>query len=585
MSKPTSRWTVFGSSLAATVSIAGMLVLASNASAQSVRMKWAPWDSLLDHSESTAAGSDADTAAAPGLAPAQPSITRVIAPPVNAARVSCKNDPGDADRIQNAIASNSAVALSGTCMLGAKTLTLGSHFFLGGSATLNYAGSGFAVTSEGSNNTISGLTFNGGGVELSLNDRTNWTGQYGWIIQTNTFENITNGTSAIHVSNIIGKGAESLISYNTFTNIWPGGYPSFPTGYSAGNCGGDCLLGNGSGGSGIWIEMGMDRVSINNNHFDALGGNAIKGFWDGFVGHIHPYEGHQVEISHNVMTRIHRIGIEVQVAGRGACPGGCNYSLIPTDGTVIKDNLYYNPAFAADPFGFSLMVGGTNVQIINNSAVDEAATCYWPLGIALENTMNGGLLQGNVMSSTYQSCAGGYNKRHGWAGIIVSGYTSAGYTDNFYNNFACGDGVISSALVTDDPLNSATMNERADFGSTTCPKAMAASNISIQFASGNNRIFAGEATGTFNIALTSTLSIQFVQFFLDNSRNPAATQEVQDFNPHFSTNPQWLYHATVDLSGLPDGAHKITVVATDVAGGTQAISREFATRHRESTER
>jgi hypothetical protein len=321
--------------------------------------------------------------------------------------------------------------------------------------------------------------------------------------------------------------------------------------------------------------MGLDHVKISYNNFNTLGGNAIKGFWDGFVGHTDPYEGHHVEISHNVMTKIHRIGIEIQTVGRNACPGGCNYSLMPNDGTVIKDNFYHSPAFVGDPFGFSLMVGGTNVQIINNTAADEDATCYLPLGIGLENTMNGGLLQGNVTSAVYQTCTGKYNKSHGWAGTIVSGYTSAGYTDNFYNNFSCGDGVRKSTLISNDPQNNATMNERADYGSTTCPEEVATTHISMLFRSSNNPVFAGVSTGTFHVALTSTLSIQFVQFFVDGSRNPVGTQEVQDVNPNFSINPQWLYHATINLSDLSDGTHKITAVATDVAGETQAVSQSF----------
>jgi hypothetical protein len=512
---------------------------------------------------------------APSQTPMQALSIPVIAPPSNATRVSCNGEPGDAVLIQNAIESHSVIAVSGTCNLGAKTLTFGSDFFLGGSATLNYTGSGFAVASSGNNNVVSGLTFNGGGLNLSLNDRTNWTGQYGWTIQGNTFENITNGTSAIYVSNIIGKGAESSISYNTFTNIWPGGYPNFPAGYSASNCVQDCLLGNGTGGSGVWIEMGLDNIKINYNNFDTLGGNAIKGFWDGFVGHKNPYEAHHVEISHNVMTKIHRIGIEVQTVGRDLCPGGCNFSLMPNDGTVIKDNFYHNPAFTGDPFGFSLMVGGTNVQITNNTAVDEDPICYLPLGIGLENTMNGGLLQGNVTSAVYQSCTAKYNGSHGWAGTLVSGYTSTGYTDSFYNNFACGDGVKKSTLLSNDPQNSATMNERADYGSTACPEAVASTHISILFTSSDHQSFTGAGTGTFNVALTSTLSIQFVQFVVDDSRSPVVTQEVQDFNPNFSINPQWLYHATVDLSGLKNGIHRITAVATDVAGGTQTTSQSF----------
>lgn len=397
------------------------------------------------------------------------------------------------------------------------------------------------------------------------------------MIQGNTFRDITNGTSAVYVSNILGKGAPSSISYNNFIHIWPGGYPHFPAGYSASTCGQDCLLGNGTGGSGVWVQMGLDNVKINYNSFDTLSGNAIKGFWDGFLGRIHPYQGHNVEISHNVMTRIHRIGIEIQGVGNAACPGGCNYSLMTTDGTIINDNFYHLPAFTGDPFGFSLMVGGTDVRILNNTAVAEDPTCYWPLGIALENSMDGGVIQGNVMRAAYQNCSADFNKSHGWAGALVSGYTTAGSRDDFFNNIACGDSINGSMLIGNDPDNHATMNERADYGAHWCPADMASSKITMAFTLADHRSLARAGSATFNIRLISTLSIQSVQFFLDKLSIPVVTQEVQDFNPAFSEDPQWLYHATVDLSSLKQGAHTITARAVDVAGGEATVSQSFET--------
>ena len=149
------------------------------------------------------------------------------ATPIHAAHVTCNNNSGDAALIQNAINSGTAVILTGSCNLESTTLTIGSNFFLGGSATLTHAGSGFALASSGNYNTVKGLTFNGGGVNLSLKDQTNWTGQYGWTIEDNTFANITNGTSAVYISNVIGKGAASSISHNRFYKIWPGGIQTF----------------------------------------------------------------------------------------------------------------------------------------------------------------------------------------------------------------------------------------------------------------------------------------------------------------------------------------------------------------------
>lgn len=503
------------------------------------------------------------------------SLHSEVAPPANTVHIQCYNNLGDASLIQDAVRNHAAVKVTGICNLGTATISVDSGVYLGGSAILRYSGSGYALTSSGDNNTVTGLTFEGGGINLNKKDEANGTGQSGWTIQGNTFRDITNGTSAVYVSYILGKGAPSSISYNSFVHIWPGGYPTFPAGYSASNCGQDCLLGNGSGGSGVWVEMGLDNVVIDYNSFDTLAGNAIKGFWDGFMGKIHPYHGHNVEISHNVMTRIHRIGIEVQTVGKGVCQGGCNYSLIPNDGVVINDNFFHLPAFTADPFGFSLMVGGTHVQILNNTAVDEDPVCYWPLGIGLENTMNGGLIQGNVVRAVYQNCSAEFNRSHGWAGILVSGYTTEGYRDDFFNNVACGDGRTGPTLVSDDPDNHATMNERADYGAAECPTDVASSKITMAFTSLDRRSFSTTGSARFEIALTSTLSIQNVRFFVDRSRTPVAIQEVQDFNPEFSKDPQWLYHATINLSSLKPGPHTVTAVATDVAGGEASLAQSF----------
>lgn len=511
------------------------------------------------------------------------SAAKPLDAPVNSARIMCQNGPGDAALIQDAMNSRPGVVLKGTCNLGTTTLTFGSHFFLGGDATLNYSGTGFVVTSSGNYNTIRGLTFNGGGVNLSLNDRTNWTGQYGWTIEGNRFQNITNGTTAVYVANIIGKGptedasSASSISHNRFYNIWLGGYPNFPAGYTADTCGTDCFLGNGAegavGSSGVWVQNGLDNVRINYNYFDSIGGNALKGFWDGFMGRKAPYTGHNIEMSHNVMVRVHRIGIEVQQAGQGNCPGGCDYSNNSADGVVFKDNFFHDPAFASDTFAYSFMVSGTNVQILNNTAVDENPDNYWPQGIAFENAMWGGLLQGNVMTSVYLRNVGNYNQFHAWSGKISSCCTNAGITNDYFNNFACGDGVTST-LVSLEPYNRATMNEKADYGAQTCPDNIASSNIALSFTS-SRQPPPGAAFRTFQVGVRSTLSVEHVEFFLDKSSAPIETQEIQDFNPDFSKDPIWLYHVTIPSSRLRRGTHKITVVATDITGTKQTVAQKF----------
>lgn len=516
-------------------------------------------------------------------------VQRTGATSLHPAYLTCRNNSEDAALIQEAINSHAEVVLTGNCNLGSTTLTVGSNFTLEGTATLHYApgtqGTGFAVQSDGNYDTIRGLTFDGGGVNLSLSDWTNWTGQYGWTIENNTFKNVTSnltlgGMQAIKISNILGKGpasAANSISYNRFYNIWAEGYPNFPPVWNnpavdstVWTCGPDCMQYS----TGIWFENGIDNTKIDYNYFEDIGGDAIKGFWDGFLGNNYAFVAHNVEIAHNTMVGVHRIGIEVQANGKGNdCPGGCNDNQLTSDGTVIKDNFFHAPAFASDPFAYSLMVGGSNVLVLNNTGVDEDPNNYWPLGIGLENSMDGGVMQGNVISSVYVKNAGNYNWNHGWAGAIVSGYTFASVTDNFFNNVGCGDG-LGSTLVWNDPDNYGTMNEQADYSSHTCASNPASSNITLSFSSDGNQTSTSAGPLTFQVGVESALSIEQVQFFLDNSSTPITTQEVQDFNPDFAANPLWLYHVALP-AGTPYGQHTITAVAIDVAGTKKSAAQQF----------
>ncbi len=465
-------------------------------------------------------------------------------PPSGAVPITCTGSVTDATTIQTAMNSKPGVILSGACNLATTTLTFGSKFFLGGTATLNYTGTGWAVASSGNYNTVTGLTFNGGGLNLSLNDTTNYTGQYGWTIEGNTFQNISNGNqAAVYVTNIIGKGPSETapdttsISYNTFYNIWgPRAYPDLNTdawGGSAG-CSTDCMVGS----SGIFINFGWDNVKVDYNNFDTIGGNAIKGGNDHLLGYTDPYMGQNIDVSHNVMARVHRIGIEVQGSMSGACPGGCNYNAHYMDGVTANANYFHAPALAMDTFAFSLMFGATNVQILNNSAVDEVPTHVWPLGIGVENAFSGGLLQGNVISSVYVVNAGSYNGGHSWAGgPIDTGYTTAGYTNMFYNNYGCGDGYAPPSLIGYDPDANATVDEKAEYVASSCPANIATSNIVPAFT-GSTDPTPTATSWTFQLGVTSMLSIAQVQFFLDGSTTPLATQEIQDLNPDFSTTAQ-----------------------------------------------
>ncbi len=501
-----------------------------------------------------------------GAAPADDGGGAASPPPIpaNAAHVSCSNSAGDAAMVQAAIDASAAVVLSGTCNLGTTSIALPANEFVAGPATLVYSGSGYAMQGSGSGDTLSQLTFNGGGVEL-----TSGTDQAGWTIVFNTFQNITSGSDGVHVDSILGKGAASSVSNNAFKNIWSGGYPSIPAGQTYSTCGNECIY-----GTGFFWHMGLDNTTVDSNTFDQIGYNAIKGFWDGFQGKTDPFTGHNVVISNNTITNTHRIGIEFQNVGQGNCPGGCDYPHVATDGTVIKGNFFSKPAFTNNVFAFSLMTGSTNSVMINNTGNNDVATCYVRAGIGLENAPWGGIVQGNVIASIGQSCSS-----VGWADAIACGYTEATATNEYQNNIVCGPGAAAQGSIQNgqDPGNSATMVETADLWTDTCPGLadISTGKIVLTFLSPDNQNLSSGGAGTWSAGVVSTLSVRDVRFFLDGATTAAIVQEVQDVSQTFEADRQWLYHATIDTTSLASGSHTITARATDVSGVVQSAMQTF----------
>jgi hypothetical protein len=507
------------------------------------------------------AGSDAGPPACPASA-------------LNVKTLGAKGDgtSDDTTAIQKAIttagAAKAVLFPSGTYKLSA-TLNLpdGANLCGEGSPLLRIpASAGYLMQSPASNVTVSGLVLDGGGIEL-----TSGQAQSGWQIIYNTFQNITNGNDGVHVDNILGKGAASSISHNTFVNIWgvAGGYPNLPAGKTYASCDTECIY-----GGGIFWHMGLDNTVIDDNTLDKIGYDAIKGFWDGFLGKTGSYEGHNVVISNNVMTHCHRMGIEVQSAGQGNCPGGCDYSLIPTDGTIVKNNFFSQPAFTWNVFAYSLMIGSTNSFIINNVGNNDVATCYVRAGIALENAPNGGVVQGNVLGSIPQSCSSG-----GWADFVSCGYTQAGRTNYYQNNVVCGPGAAAQGSVKNgqDPGNSATMIETGDMWTDSCPGGPSISTSSIRgvFTSPDQQRFTSGGSGTWKVAVASSLSLKSVQFFIDSGQTPVVTQEIQDVSTSFAADGKWLYHATIDTTPMSSGTHTITALATDVSKATLTLPQTF----------
>jgi hypothetical protein len=473
------------------------------------------------------------------------------------ATVNCTGS-GDAGTIQSALNSNSAVVINGTCAIGGTTISFGSNESITGSATINYTGSGYAMASAGDNNTVSGLTLNGGGIDLDLNS--GQTGQYGWTITNNTFRNITSGNNGVYVTNIIGKGAASTISNNHFTNIWQGGYPA-----NISDSDQDAI-----NGSGVWIENGFDNVSLNGNVCDEIGFDCLKGFDDGDYGNTNPYVSHNVTMNNNVITRDHRIGIEFQEVGKGNCPGGCAYNDLNMIGLVVEGNYWHDPATPiGNEFAYSLMFGTTDGGVYaNNTGMNEDTSCSVRLGIGLENAIDGGVIQGNVIGSTADSC-----NPSGWAAYEASGYTKSGYTNTFQNNIYCG--ANSSAAHNHDPGDSATNVYQGEALMNTCPgtSAQSVSSIKPSFTSANNQSVPAGSSATWNLGVISNLSVRNVTFYVDGVS--VATQILSDYNSNFASTLTWLYHATLKGSSYSNGTHTITATATDVSGASQSVSQTF----------
>jgi hypothetical protein len=472
--------------------------------------------------------------------------------------VHCKNAYEDARTLQKALRAGGTVTVDGTCNLGDTTLTFDSNVVINGHATLTYTGPGYMFASSGNNNSISGLTMNGGGVHLTLNDRSTWTGQYGWSITHNTFQNIVNGTSGIFIDNILGKGAHSSLSNNVFHNIWPDGYPAKSK--------------RDASSHGIYWDNGIDNTLIDGNYFDRTFGNAVKGFLDGFAGHIFSYLAHNIVISNNDLSLVQRIGIEVQGIGKGNCPGGCDRTGLQNDGAIVKGNYmhdFYTPI--GNQFAFSLMFGSTNAQYINNSAVNsKPGPCGFRLAIALETVMNGGIVQGNTMASVPLAppCQKDGGGSVGWQSIEASGYTYAGYTNYWSNNIYCQP---NDNWHNTDGFDKARYVYEAEYMSTSCPSGYTSEKSGLRLES----LSSPEKAGRWDIAVTSNLAIRNVTFCLDTCSQPFVTQEIQDPNPDFAKTPRWLYHAPVKLSALSPGRHTVTATATDVAGSSQSVTTSF----------
>jgi hypothetical protein len=285
------------------------------------------------------------------------------------------------------------------------------------------------------------------------------------------------------------------------------------------------------------------------------------------------FTSHNIVVSNNIMTNVHRIGIEVQGIGHGGCVGGCDYNDIPSDGTVMSGNFWHAPAFEYNTFAYSALWGGTNAKYINNTGVVESGLpCYLGPGIGIEDGMLGGLTAGNVIGTATLSCTS-VSGNHSWASFITDSYGKN--TDTYTNNVLCGEDE-PSAIATNS--TAATVVDNHNFKAVSCPSAanIATSAIAITATSADHQSLTGGGMATWSVAVVTALSLRNVAFFVDGAASSVVPpQQLADDSPTFASDHAWPYHATFDTTSLGKGAHTITAIATDVSGATQSVSQSF----------
>ncbi len=441
---------------------------------------------------------------------------------------------------------------------------------------------GFILGATG-NVKIDGLTFDGTGGLLMITTSSNH--QVSGITFTNNkVMNLTSMTPQGAGLLEWGILTNSNISNNVFQNFWPGGYAAnannqavlFP---NNGPNGTPCYNSpDGSlcdvGISGMSIVGGLATTSITHNKFAQIANDAMNvNFRPDQLTTASHIDAKGVVIASNEFVQIHRMGIEM--GGFGDCNGACDFSLAPLNAPVIKNNYFHNPTMPFwHTFGYSLVFNGSvNATIINNTSTnDNTSNCYGnAAGDGFEHAANSLIFQGNVVTSAWDACG----SQHGWAGYVILGGIDTLIPQGnatYQNNVTCGQGASNgfSAETTSVP-----MVVQNNFQAESCPfgNSTASTGMTTTFTTPKNQTVS--ASGTWQVAVVSTLSIVNVQFFLDANTTPIATQELSSMNTGFASTRQWLYHTTLNTSTLSNGIHNIKAVVTDVSGAQQAVTQSF----------
>jgi hypothetical protein len=318
------------------------------------------------------------------------------------------DDTAAIQKAVNATPSGTLTFPQGTYKL-TKTITLLSTVsYQGQNAKLQGNGGWIMQTAwSGANETISGFTFDNGGLCLSGTVT-------GLTVTGNTFQNLNNSYSGGNWTqgNAIFAGSGGLraskISGNTFKNLLVDNSPE-PNGNID------------DGGNGAMWFYGVDATSIDHNTFDHIG-EGIKMCLD------NTYQSNNIYIGYNTFTNVHRMGMEIQGAmGCGASAPAINGP--DTHSMVIEYNSFTNPL---DPYWWTYPISLANPAPYGGSG---AIIRYNYLVSALPKYgMNGpngyGIEAGSASLQIYGNTVAGP-----WGtGITYDGAPNSA----IHNNFLCG---------------------------------------------------------------------------------------------------------------------------------------------------
>jgi hypothetical protein len=513
--------------------------------------------------------------------------------PAFASTVTCTGS--DASAIQASLNSGGTTTLVGSCNIGTTTIGTaanGTTLTTTTGASVTYTGSAFALAINNNSVTVTNITWNGGGLHTTQTSTS--TPQTGLTITGNTIQNITMAND--NNIAILGDGywSNGTISNNTFNTITSVPVGQITTSTNVENCTGcapgtpdnyPCSWSGGTNncfGSGITNVNGLDNMTIQNNHFDTILGNAmsLKFAWTlNSIGGFNQAANNNW--SYNKGVRLHRMFEESGGTTAGQCPGGCSFGAWSN---ITNWKIAGNFATFLAPYGETYMLSvpnnATAPQLINNTG---AIITAGGAGFAYEDGNRNELFQGNVASVNTGLTT--------WGQHVITSNQALGYTVTQQNNILFGPvGTLAGQYFGTEGPNSpvppygGTVTKISNITGGNCSGSCDGSTLATAFittgspssgCTANAASFPTGGNGTWCTYATDQLSIVNVQYSVDGT--PVVTQEIQDLSSTFTSDARWQYHATINTSSLSGGSHTITALTTDVSGATSSHSQTFTT--------